>query len=393
MRIALVAPWFHPHVGGVESHVRSLAGELARRDHRVTVLTSNYARLPEKETMEGFAVERARSLGVLFRTPVTPAIRRAIVPGRFDVVHAHSPPPLSAYYAATAAERAGTPFIVTYHCDLEIPTPFGNALTNLYQRTFGRATMRRASKLIVSTETYAATSRAIWRYIPEVIPNPVDAQRFRPDVDGARVRERLRIRSEDRVVLMVARIVPHKGIEHLVEAAKFVPDAMFVIVGDGPFLPDVRRLAAEFGVEDRVLVQGKVPHRDLPEYYAACDVFVLPSVSRLEAFGIVALEAMATAKPVVVSDIPGVREVVTDGVEGLLAEPVNPEDLAAKIGRLLADPGRRRQMGARGREKVEAKFRIDRVADAVLNVYSEVIPAVRPALPPIGRRPGGGARP
>jgi glycosyltransferase involved in cell wall biosynthesis len=163
--------------------------------------------------------------------------------------------------------------------------------------------------------------------------------------------------------------VPHKGIEHLVEAAKHVPGAMFVVVGDGPFLPDVRRLAAEFGVEDRVHFVGNVPHRDLPAYYAACDLFVLPSVSRLEAFGIVALEAMATGKPVVVSDIPGVREVVTDGVEGLLAEPLHAEDLAAKIRSLLDDPERREQMGVRGRQKVEAKFGITQVADAVERVY------------------------
>ena len=373
MRIALVSPWFHPHVGGVESHVRSLAVELARRDHRVTVLTSNYAKLPEKESMNGFAVERVKCLGVLFRTPITPALRRAISPGRFDVIHAHSPPPLSAYYAATAAERARTPIVITYHCDLEFPTSLGNALASLYQRTFGNATMRRAAKLIVSTETYAATSRAIWRHRPVVIPNPIDPQRFRPDVDGSGVRERLRLRGDDRVVLLVARIVPHKGIEHLVEAAKYVPDAMFVIIGDGPFLPEVRRLAAEFGVEDRVVIQGKVPYRDLPEYYAACDVFVLPSVSRLEAFGIVTLEAMATAKPVVVSDIPGVREVVTDGVEGLLAEPVNPEDLAAKIRTLLGDAALRREMGARGREKVESKYGILKVADAFEATYRSVV--------------------
>ena len=373
MRIGLVAPWFHPHVGGVESHVRSLAAELARRGHEVTVLSSNYAKLPEKEAMEGFAVERVKCLTVVFRTPVTPALRKAITPGRFDVVHAHSPPPLSSYYAGAACEKTRTPFVVTYHCDLEIPSVLGNALIGLYQRTYGRQTMRRAAKLIVSTETYAATSRVIWRFSPEVVPNPVDFGRFRPDVDGSAVRARLNLRPDDSVVLLVARIVPHKGVEQLVEAAKHVPGAMFVVVGDGPFLPDVRRLAAEFGVEDRVHFVGKVPHRDLPAYYAACDVFVLPSVSRLEAFGIVALEAMATAKPVVVSDIPGVREVVTDGVEGLLAEPLHAEDLAAKIRSLLDDPERREQMGARGRQKVEAQFGITQVADAVERVYRSAI--------------------
>jgi len=377
MRIGLVAPWFYPHIGGVETHIRSLAAELARRGHEVTVLTSNYAKLPEREEMDGFAVRRVKCRVVALRTPVTPALRKAIPEGRFDIVHAHSPPPLSAYYAGLGAERAGTPFVITYHCDLEIPTLLGNALTSLYLRTYGRATMRRAAKIIVSTETYAATSRAIWRYTPEVIPNPVDAQRFQPEVDGSPVRARLGLRAEDKVVLLVARVVPHKGIEHLVEAAKYMPEAMFVVVGDGPFLPQVRRLAAEFGVEDRVQFVGKVHHRDLPAFYAACDLFVLPSVSRLEAFGIVALEAMATAKPVVVTDIPGVREVVTDGVEGLLAEPVNPQDLAAKIRKVLAEPGLRSTMGGRGREKVEAKFRIDQIATAVESVYGTVVRAQR----------------
>jgi glycosyltransferase involved in cell wall biosynthesis len=95
-------------------------------------------------------------------------------------------------------------------------------------------------------------------------------------------------------------------------------------------------------------------------------------VSRLEAFGIVALEAMATAKPVVVTDIPGVREVVTNGIEGLLAEPVNPPDLAAKINVLLADTALRAAMGARGRTKVESQFGIERIADAVEGVYRGV---------------------
>jgi rhamnosyl/mannosyltransferase len=123
------------------------------------------------------------------------------------------------------------------------------------------------------------------------------------------------------------------------------------------------------GVEDRVRFLGRVPDEDLASVYAACDVFVLPSVSRLEAFGIAALEAMSTAKPVVVSDIPGVREVIEDGREGLLADPVNPQDLGEKILRLLSDPEARKEMGRRGREKVLADFTIDRVTDRIEALY------------------------
>src|SRR5438094_10551834 len=135
----------------------------------------------------------------------------------------------------------------------------------------------------------------------------------------------------------------------------------------------MKRLALSMGVADRVRFLGRISDNRLPEVYAACDVFVLPSVSRLEAFGIVALEAMATAKPVIIADIPGVREVIEDGREGLLADPVNPRDLAAKIRRLLADPERRRAMGQRGREKVLESFGIERVADQIEGVYRSVL--------------------
>jgi glycosyltransferase involved in cell wall biosynthesis len=103
---------------------------------------------------------------------------------------------------------------------------------------------------------------------------------------------------------------------------------------------------------------------------------VLPSVSRLEAFGIVALEAMASGKPVVVSDIPGVREVIADGKEGLLADPVNPEALGAKIRILLADDRKRSAMGKAGREKVEGEFSIAGVVDRIEDVYRQAV-AVR----------------
>jgi len=128
---------------------------------------------------------------------------------------------------------------------------------------------------------------------------------------------------------------------------------------------------------DRVIFTGRVSRDDLPSYFAACDVFVLPSVSRLEAFGIVALEAMASGKPVVVSDIPGVREVITDGREGVLADPVNPEDLALKIRALLADDKKRAEMGRAGRATVEKTFSIESVADQVEAVYREVSATAR----------------
>ncbi|HKZ98238.1 MAG TPA: glycosyltransferase family 4 protein [Thermoplasmata archaeon] len=379
MRVAQVTPWFYPHLGGVESHVLSLSRHLAARGHDVVVVTSRHdPSIPEEENLFGIRVVRVRTRFVTLRTPVAPRTRGALERIDPEIIHAHSPPPLSAYYASKVAETRGVPFAVTHHCDPELPLPFGPLVEGLYRRTLGAATLRRADRVIVTTRTYAATSRAVWRHNPVVIPNAVDDRRFRPDADGAGVRARLGIPDGRPVVLLVGRIVPHKGIEHLVEAAQAAPDALFLVAGTGSSLPAMKRLSRVLRVDDRVRFIGRVSEARLPELYAACDVFVLPSVSRLEAFGIVALEAMATGKPVVVADIPGVRDVIEDGREGLLADPVNPQDLAAKINRLLEDPSLRVEMGRRGREKVEASFTIDRVTDQVVAVYEALLAGSSP---------------
>jgi len=374
MRIIQVAPWFYPHLGGVESHVLTLSRELAARGHEVTVVTTRddpSSREPER--MDGFEVLRVRPRLIALRTPIAPRIRNVLKGLAADLFHAHLPPPLSAHYAADASEVRRIPLVVTYHCDVELPFPLGSFLEALYRRTIGASTLERAARVIVTTRTYAATSRAVWRHNPIVIPNAVDHRRFHPDVDGSEIRNRLGLPPSQPVVLLVCRIVPHKGVEHFIEAARYVPDATFLVVGEGSSLGAMRRLAASLGVRERVRFLGRVSQEDLPKVYAACDVFVLPSVSRLEAFGIAALEAMSSGKPVVVTDIPGVREVIQDGREGLLADPVNPQDLAEKIRRLLADAALREEMGRSGREKVLSSFGIERITDQILRVYESVV--------------------
>ena len=385
MRIAQVSPWFYPHLGGVESHVQSLSRELAARGHEVTVVTTRHdTSSPRRETMDGFEIVRVKPRLVAMRTPIAPRIRSALRGIPADVIHAHLPPPLSAHYAADVAEPRGVPLVVPHHCDVDLPSLIGALVETLYRRSLGPSTLRRAAKVIVTTRTYAATSRYVWRHSPVVIPNAVDAERFTPDVDGRSVRARLRIPADRPVALLVGRIVPHKGVEHFIEAARYLPGVQLLVAGEGASLESMERLAAALNVEDRVRFLGRVAQEDLPRVYAACDVFVLPSVSRLEAFGIVALEAMATGKPVVVTDIPGVREVIEDGREGLLTDPVNPQDLADKVRRLIEDPGLRREMGRLGREKVLSSFTVERVADQVLRVYEAV-----QEMPRITGRPRG----
>ncbi|MFQ5986794.1 MAG: glycosyltransferase family 4 protein [Thermoplasmata archaeon] len=371
MHIAQVSPYFHPHLGGVESHVMDISQELRRRGHDLTVVTSSEDGNAREEWIRGLRVLRSRSFLTLFRSPVTPTMARTLRGLEADLYHAHTPSPLPAYFAARASETTGVPLLITYHCDAEIQGPWGPPVLGLYHRTLEAYTMERAAGVITTTQTYAATSRAVWDQSTMVIPNPVDVHRFHPDTSPGEVRARHGIPTEEPLVLFVGRLVPHKGTEYLLRAMPGLP-AHLLIVGTGPREPLLRKMATLPTLRDKVHFAGRVSARELPQYYAACDLSVLPSTSRLEAFGIAALEAMASGKPVIVSDVPGVREVIEEGREGLQVDPIDAEDIAAKIRILLADEGLRKEMGRRAREKVELHFSLAAVVDRLEALYDRI---------------------
>lgn len=378
LRIVQVAPFLHPHVGGVESHVEGLSAELARRGHHVEVVTSMLPGAARVERRDGYLVRRVPQLANLFTTPVTPALGAALDRGRHDVVHAHSPPPLSAYYAARWASRRRVPFVLTYHCDLEIPVPGGGLVVEVYRRTLGRATVRRAQAVVATTRTYAQTSRALWhRNDVDVVPNAVDARRFRPSGDGASVRDRHRL-GDRHVAVFVGRLTHHKGVEEFIRSAQWTgDDVVHLVVGDGPRREALEALAQRVDPE-RIVFAGRAEPSELPKYYRCADVGVLPSTSRLEAFGIAALECMASARPVVVSRIPGVEEVIEDGVTGLLADPLDARDLGEKIARFVRDPELRASAGKAARARVEERFTMSSIAGQLEAVYRRVAARATP---------------
>jgi phosphatidylinositol alpha-mannosyltransferase len=150
------------------------------------------------------------------------------------------------------------------------------------------------------------------------------------------------------------------------------PDARLIVVGRGRPLEGYRRFAARQGWSPQdVVFAGYVPSEELPRYYQACDVFCAPNTGQ-ESFGIVLLEAMAAGAPIVASDIPGYRDVLSNGVQGLLVEPQNPGALADGICRLLANPEVRASMRRAGQAKAQA-YDWPTVATQVLEYYAEVL--------------------
>ncbi len=196
----------------------------------------------------------------------------------------------------------------------------------------------------------------------------VDADTFAPGSGGEVVRKQLGIQPDQPVVVCVARLTERKGQDMLIRAwphvRRDIPDAVLLVVGDGPHRGALERLAATEGVQDDVVFAGAVPWTDIPPYFDAGSVFAMPCRTRLgglepEALGIVFLEAQASGLPVVVGDSGGAPDAVLHGETGYVVDPYNPVAVAAKVVALLGDPARARAMGERGRAWVRESWTWD----------------------------------
>ncbi|MFF6989965.1 MULTISPECIES: glycosyltransferase family 4 protein [unclassified Streptomyces] len=203
------------------------------------------------------------------------------------------------------------------------------------------------------------------------LPPGVDEKVFHPGSGGAEVRARLGL-TDRPVVVCVSRLVPRKGQDTLILAMPRIlarqPDAVLLIVGGGPYEKDLRRLARETGVTESVRFTGAVPWAELPAHYGAGDVFAMPCRTRrggldVEGLGIVYLEASATGLPVVAGDSGGAPDAVLDGETGWVVRGGSPEEAADRVLALLADAELRRNMGERGRQWVEERWRWDLLAE------------------------------
>jgi glycosyltransferase involved in cell wall biosynthesis len=352
---------------------------MAQRGHEVTILTAEHPR-KNYEYPSNLKVE---ALPVLFRVGNAPLLAHLYVRLRgFDVIHLHYPFVFGQEMVFLRALLSGLPYIITYHQDI-IFNDHKDLLIQAHHFLLGKWILRQASRLLVTSTDYAHASRiaSLVRSLNGRVvemPNGVDSDRFHPTVSAEDWRSRYGLQDDDNVVLFVGGLdTPHyfKGVDILIHAISQIPDdrIKLAIVGDGDLRPKYMTVVDQLQLNQRVVFCGYVSDADLPAHYAMCDVLVLPSTTMGEAFGVVLLEAMATGKPTIASNLPGVRSVVANGVTGHLVAPGNAHDLAIQIQHLLANPQQRLKMGEQGRARVEERYSWKVIDDRLETVYSEVV--------------------
>lgn len=363
LRIAHVTATFPPYRGGTGNVCLNNARELARRGHVVHVFTAGVPGAPAREVVDGVAVHRLGPLVRVGNAPVLPGLPGAL--RGFDLIHLHAPFILGAELTALAAALARAPLCVTYHNDLVPSGTWRDYIFRLATLSLRHAVLYRARRVFFVSEGHAETSAQSVVYRrrgrrSELLLNAVDTRHFRPGCDRRAVREGLGVPAEADLIGFVGGLDGahhYKGVNVLLDAlaSAELSRAHLLVVGDGELRAGYAEQARRLGVADRVIFYGAVAQDALPPLYRACDVAAIPSLVP-EALPLTLVEALGCGVPVVASDSPGVRSVLSDGEEGLLVRPGAPDELAAALRALLDDPERRQRMGRRGRAKVEQQF-------------------------------------
>ncbi len=333
--------------------------------------------------VNGVTVERVRSFGDICSLPAAPTypLRLWRQVADHDLLVLHAPFPLADLMFALGLGRDRA-LVVHYHADI-----VSHAGLRWLVELLMRRTLRRADAIIVSDTVLLHGSPLLREFADKchVVPFGVDVSKYdwpsrRADDDDAEHERR-------RLVLACGQLVPYKGFDALVRAAVGQRFEVWII-GEGPERARLERMIRSLGVEDRVRLLGSAPHAKLAKFMCTADVFVLPSVTNAETFGIAQLEAMAAGRPIINTSLDtAVPRVARDGIEAITVPPGNHARLAEAIETLFRNPERRRRMGHAARHRATTQYSADAFRKGIEAVYYHAVtakassPAVRTSRP------------
>jgi glycosyltransferase involved in cell wall biosynthesis len=368
MKVLQLGKFYPPAKGGMETILALICQRTAQHvENRVLVANSKPSTVEERHG--SIDVLRVAALARIGAVAVCPRMPFELAREDADVIVLHEPNPMAlvAYFLVRPAGR----LIVWYHSDVIRPS----WRYRLFYRPFLRFALSRAVRIVVSSPALGESAPELRDFQSKCTVIPFGIETPNIDATDAVLSRAHAIRREASrpIVLFVGRLVSYKGVDVLLDALSGV-DAVGLIVGDGPQRADLELQARALGIENRVRFVGMAADEELAALYRACDVFVLPSVTRQEAFGVVQLEAMAAGKPVVSTDLgTGVGWVNRHAETGFVVPPGDPVALREAIRRVISDPQLQKSMGDAAMRRVRSAFTVEKMIDDTLALYREVM--------------------
>lgn len=380
MRILFVLTYYRPHVSGLTIYVERLAKELARRGHSVTVLTSQYERqLTREETVDGVKVIRSPVLFRVSKGVIMPTFgfQATRLVRQHDVISLHLPQ-FDAAGVAARGRLMKKPTTLTYHCDLTLPPGIFNRVVNQVVHVMNDLAGRAADAIVAYTQDFADHSPYLARFARKVrvIPPPVEIPTAAPDAVQA-FADRLNLDSHH-VIGFVARLATEKGVEILLHALPKVLQVypktrvLFAgqyqnVLGEEAYARRLEPLLRQHA--DRWDFLGILSAEELAAFYPNCDLVVLPSLNSTESFGMVQVEAMLCGTPSIASNLPGVRQPVTQTGMGKVVPIGDADGLAEAIIEVL----RNQPSYVRPRAEIAERFSTIRTADGYETLFEELL--------------------
>jgi phosphatidylinositol alpha-1,6-mannosyltransferase len=370
--------YFPPEIGGISQLMNGITSALGPK--YVCCLTGQRADTKKDRLDAGVRVYRRPAIfNAKWR-----ALRGAAWAATIAEIMVRERPQVTQLSTAGEGERGirlrkwfGLPFVIYAH---------GNEVLNAMQKGAHslKVTLQAADRVLAVSQYTANLVQKLG--IPperiEIVHPGCDIKQFRPLSPSLDLKQKLLNRGpKEKVILTVGNLVPRKGHDMVIRALRRLREAVlevtYLIVGEGPCRVALEKLTRQLGVHDRVVFAGRVPTEELPQIYAISDVFVMPSLERVdecdvEGFGIVFLEASACAKPVVGSRSGGIPDAVREGITGLLVNGEDPDEIAAALARILSDHDLAVRFGQQGREWISKNFGWSRTAEKVQCILEQV---------------------
>lgn len=371
LKVLEVNKAYFPHVGGIETLVKQYSEELGQFNVQVrTLVCCENQGGTIRERVNGIPVIRAASLGTYFSCPLSVQFIKQFrrMSRKADVIHIHMPFPLADFAMLLSGYKGKV--ALSWHSDIVKQ----KKLLTLYKPLL-KYLLNRADVIFTATEGHIDGSDFLYEYREKcrILPYGITVKDYL-NIDRKPILTEKLTDKDSVKVFFTGRLVYYKGVDVLLKAFSKVNNCELFIAGTGELENSLKAYAEKHNLADKVHFLGFLPDDELKQAYADCDIFVLPSVVKSEAFGIVQLEAMIYGKPVINTALPsGVPHVSLDGETGLTVPPSNANALAKAINRLAENKELREELGKKAAQRVMDNFNEKDVIRRLYDYLSEGI--------------------
>jgi len=367
---------YYPKVGGIETTITNLSEGLVKDfEVSVQVLTCNDQRSSKKvmKNLNGVDIIYLPTFGFVASLPISVAYMNSLSRLNGDILHVHEPFPWAdlSYIFSSKIRENFSRLVVSWHSDI-VRQKWALSFYRPYIHKF----LKMADRILVSNTNLIEYSEYLPEYKSKCKVIPLGAKLDWVNYSSNRSDRVKKIKSEyaSPLVLFVGRLVYYKGIQYLIDAINQVPDVSLVIIGSGPLKKELIYQIHNLNLDKRVHLLPEVDEETLHSFYEACDIFVLPSVEKSETYGIVQIEAMASGKPVICTELKtGTTFINQHGTTGLVVPPRDSRALAEAINSLAYNNSLRCDLGEKARQRALGELTAEKMVERTYKVYNDLL--------------------